>query len=56
MVVNSKIRDSDWLTFALTIVNFNHVFIQRAPELQTDPPTAEPRLYSVIIYESLNGW
>ncbi len=31
MVVNSKIRDSDWLTFALTIVNFNYVFIQPAP-------------------------
>ena len=28
MVVNSKIRDSDWLTFTLTIVNFNYVFIQ----------------------------
>ncbi len=31
MVVNSKIRDSDWLTFTLTIVNFNYVFIQPAP-------------------------
>ncbi len=30
MVVNSKIRDSDWLTFKLTIVNFNYVFIQPA--------------------------
>ena len=33
MVVNSKIRDSDWLTFTLTIVNFNYVFIQQAPDL-----------------------
>ena len=33
MIVNSKIRDSDWLTFALTIVNFNYVFIQPAPGL-----------------------
>ena len=33
MVVNSKIRDSDWLTFTLTIVNFNYVFIQPAPEV-----------------------
>ena len=33
VVVNSKIRDSDWLTFALTIVNFNYVFIQSAPEI-----------------------
>ena len=31
MVVNSKIRDSVWLTFTLTIVNFNYVFIQPAP-------------------------
>ncbi len=31
MVVNSKIRDSDWLTFTLTIVNFNYVLIQPAP-------------------------
>ncbi len=31
MVVNSKIRDSDWLTFTLTIVNFNYVSIQPAP-------------------------
>ena len=33
MVVNSKIRDSDWLTFTLTIVNFNYVFIQPAPDV-----------------------
>ncbi len=33
MVVNSKIRDSDWLTSTLTIVNFNYVFIQTAPGL-----------------------
>ncbi len=32
MVVNSKIRDSDWLTSTLTIVNFNYVFIQPAPD------------------------
>ncbi len=32
MVVNSKIRESDWLTFTLTIVNFNYVFIQPAPD------------------------
>ena len=24
-------RDSDWLTLALIIVNFNHFFIQPAP-------------------------
>ncbi len=39
MVVNSKIRDSDWLTFALTIVNFNYVFIQSAPDYHVDPKT-----------------
>ena len=26
-----KIRDSDWLTFPLIIVNFNHFFIQPTP-------------------------
>ncbi len=31
MVVNSKIRDSDWLTFPLTVVNFAYIFIQPAP-------------------------
>ena len=29
-----KIRGSDWLTFPLIIVNFNHFFIQPAPEMQ----------------------
>ena len=33
MVVNSKIDDSDWSNFTLTIVNFNYVFIQPAPEM-----------------------
>ena len=36
MVVNYKIRAFDWLTFALTIVNFNHVFIQPAPDSNTN--------------------
>ena len=36
MVVNSKIRDSDWLTFTLTIVNFNYFYIQPSPELRTE--------------------
>ena len=31
MVVNSEIRNSDWLIFTLTIVNFNYDFIQPAP-------------------------
>ncbi len=31
MVVNCKIRESDWLTLTLTIVNFNYVFTQPAP-------------------------
>ena len=35
MVIKYKIRDSDWLTFRLIIVNFNHVFIQQAPDLYT---------------------
>ena len=35
MIVNSKIRDSDWLAFTLTIVNFNYVFIQPVPEFNT---------------------
>ena len=26
-----KIRGSDWLTFSLIIVNFNHFFIQASP-------------------------
>ena len=32
-MIKYKIRDSDWLTFPLIIVNFNHFFIQPAPEL-----------------------
>ena len=30
-MINYKIRDSDWLTFPLIIVNFNHFFMQPAP-------------------------
>ena len=30
-MIKYKIRGSDWLTFALIIVNFNHSFIQPAP-------------------------
>ena len=30
-MIRYKIRDSDWLTFPLIIVNFNHFFIQSAP-------------------------
>ena len=30
-MVNSKIRNSDWLSLTLTIVNLNYVFIQPAP-------------------------
>ena len=33
-MINYKIRDSDWLTFPLIIVNFNNFFIQPAPGLQ----------------------
>jgi hypothetical protein len=29
----SQIRASYWMTFPLTIVNFNHFFIQPAPDL-----------------------
>ena len=32
-MIKYKIRDSDWLTLALIIVNFNHFFIQPAPGL-----------------------
>jgi hypothetical protein len=32
MIVNSKIRVSDWSTYELTIVNFNSVFTQAASE------------------------
>ena len=32
-MIKYKIRGSDWLTFALIIINFNHFFIQPAPEL-----------------------
>jgi hypothetical protein len=32
-VINSQIRASYWMTFPLTIVNFNHFFIQPAPEI-----------------------
>ena len=32
-MIKYKIRDSDWLKFPLIIVNFNHFFIQPAPEL-----------------------
>ena len=30
-MIKYKIRDFDWLTFPLIIVNFNHFFIQPAP-------------------------
>ena len=30
-MIKYKIRGSDWLTFPLIIVNFNHFFIQPAP-------------------------
>ena len=33
MVIKYKIRGNDWLTFSLIIVNFNHFFIQLAPEV-----------------------
>ena len=33
-MIKYKIRGSDWLTFSLIIVNFNHFFIQPAPGLQ----------------------
>jgi hypothetical protein len=35
-VINSQIRASYWMTFPLTIVNFNHFFIQPAPDLSID--------------------
>ena len=31
MVIKYKIRGTDWLTFPLIIVNFNHFFIQLTP-------------------------
>ena len=34
-MIKYKRRDSDWLTFPLIIVNFNHFFIQPAPERQS---------------------
>ena len=34
-MIKYKIRGSDWLTFPLIIVNFNHFFIQPAPEMET---------------------
>ena len=30
-MINSRIRASYWMTFPLTIINFNHFFIQPAP-------------------------
>ena len=33
-MIKYKIRDSDWLAFPLIIVNFNHFFIQPAPDCQ----------------------
>ena len=33
-MIKYKIRSSDWLTFPLIIVNFNHFFIQPAPDQQ----------------------
>ena len=30
-MIKYKIRSSDWLSFPLIIVNFNHFFIQPAP-------------------------
>ena len=32
MVIKYKIRGNDWLTFPLITVNFNHFFIQPAPD------------------------
>ena len=36
MVVNSRIRDSNWLTFTLSIVNFNYVFLYNWPQRDLD--------------------
>ena len=33
-MIKYKIRGSDWLTFPLIIVNFNHFFIQPAPDCE----------------------
>ena len=35
-MINCKIRGSDWLSFPLIIINFNHFFIQPAPNLLAD--------------------
>ena len=35
-MVKYKIRGSNWLTFPPIIVNFNHFFIQPAPENAID--------------------
>jgi hypothetical protein len=34
-VINSQIRASYWMTFPLTVVNFNHFFIQPAPDCES---------------------
>ena len=35
MVIKYKIRDSDWLTFPLIIVNFNHFLYNRPQSIRT---------------------
>ena len=45
MVIKYKIRDSDWLTFPLIIVNFNHFFIQPAPDVNCFFISAIPSKY-----------
>ena len=45
-MIKYKIRGSDWLTFALIIVNFNHFFIQPPPAV---PP--EIAVMAVMLME-----
>ncbi len=54
MVVNCKIRDSDWLTFTLTIVNFNYVFYTTGPRNDLLLELVEYGIHALAAKENLN--
>ena len=47
-------RDSDWLMFPLIIVNFNHFFIQPAPEVKPHCSDSE-RCYCAGLHKAGEG-
>ena len=55
-MIKYKIRDSDWLTFPLIIVNFNHLFIQPAQSesRECDPGVSSSTLVGPTVVASVD--